>query len=205
MDAEEEDKMGRKNRKARKKSHVKKEEMTSPKKSKSTIKIKKDHLIYGVLGVLVLVFFGLNMGSAVETAEVSSVNLAPKAPSQEPAGQPAKNADPTVRIPVSEISSTMKKYTFDTGGTTVKFMVVLGSDGKPRTAFDACEVCGGAKGYRQSGTDVICNNCGRHFKIDSLGTANMGGGCWPSHIPHVIEDGEIVIAESDLAKGARYF
>lgn len=110
-----------------------------------------------------------------------------------------------VRIPLAEVSSTVKQYSYDAGGKQVKYLVVLGSDGKPRTAFDACEVCGGRKGYRQRGKDVICNNCGRYFSIDDLGTKNRGGGCWPGYLPHTIDGDEIVIKETDLYGGRKYF
>ena len=56
----------------------------------------------------------------------------------------------------------------------VKYLAVLGTDGKPRVAFNACDVCGGAKGYVQKGTDIKCLSCGREFKIDGLGTENKG-------------------------------
>ncbi len=113
--------------------------------------------------------------------------------------------DGVVRIPLSTVSEEMKVHSYDAGGTEVRYLVVLGGDGRVRTAFDACEVCGGAKGYAQSGGDVVCRNCGRHFLIDDLGTENRGGGCWPAYLPHTIEDGYIVVRESGLESGRRFF
>ena len=50
-----------------------------------------------------------------------------------------------------------------------------------------------------------CIKCGRYFRIDSLGSENMGGGCWPMHLPHKVEDGYIIIEKDDIAQGARLF
>lgn len=111
----------------------------------------------------------------------------------------------TVEIPVSEITSKAKFYSFDYNGIKINYFVVKGSDNKIRTAFDACDVCGGRKGYRQEGNDMVCNNCGRHFDIDSIGTKNRGGGCWPSYLSHEIEDGKIIIQKQELEKGRRFF
>ena len=114
--------------------------------------------------------------------------------------------DEFIRIPLSEISSSMKKYSFDADGVKVNYFVVKGTDEEVRTAFDACDVCGGYKGYRQQGTDVICNNCGRHFRIDDIGAKNKPGGCWPSFLSNRIEGGDYVLIEtSEIAQGAFRF
>jgi len=112
----------------------------------------------------------------------------------------------TITIPLSELSTTIRKYSYDINGTTVRFFAVLGSDGKVRTAFDACQVCYRAKkGYSQAGSDVRCNNCGRQFAIDDLGTANTGKGCWPGYLPSSASGGDVEIKVSDLQNGAYLF
>ena len=110
----------------------------------------------------------------------------------------AEDSQNSVKIPVTEITNTAKFFTFETAGTTIKYFAVRGTDGKIRTAFDACDVCGGYKGYRQQGNDMICNNCGRYFNIDDIGTKNTGGGCWPSYLNHEIEGEYIVIDKNEL-------
>lgn len=109
------------------------------------------------------------------------------------------------KIPLSEITSSMKKHTFNANGVNVKYFVVLGRDEKVRTAFDACDVCGGYKGYVQKGTDVVCKNCGRVFRIDDIGSLNGPGGCWPSFLDHKIERDYVLISKSELARGAFRF
>jgi len=111
-----------------------------------------------------------------------------------------------VVIPLSEITGTVKHYEYNSNGAVIRYFIVLDSKGNVETAFDACEVCGGEKGYRQERSDVVCNNCGRHFKIDELGETNTNeGGCWPAHIEHEIINGNVVIKNSELETGRRYF
>ncbi len=110
-----------------------------------------------------------------------------------------------VKIPVDDISEEMQMFSYDTGSTEVKYFAVKGSDGKIRTAFDACDVCGGHKGYRQEGEQVVCNNCGTRFDIDDIGVHNTKGGCWPSYLDHTIESGNILIEKQDLEQGSFRF
>ena len=105
-----------------------------------------------------------------------------------------------VSIPLSDLSGEAKFYTFEDGGVRINYFAVLGSDGEPRTAFDACDVCGGSKGYEQIGSDIRCRNCGRVFSIDGLGTKNKGYGCWPSYLPHEVDGNNLLIKKSDIVK-----
>jgi uncharacterized membrane protein len=110
-----------------------------------------------------------------------------------------------VKIQLSEISSDLTKFSYDADGVLVKYFVVEDPNGNIKTAFDACDVCGGAKGYAQVGDDVKCIKCGRFFNLEDLGTKNKGGGCWPSHLNHRIEGGYILIDKFELAQGASMF
>ncbi len=108
-----------------------------------------------------------------------------------------------VTIPLPDLSNKAQFYEFEDRGVKISYFAVLGSDGKPRTAFDACDVCGGYKGYEQKGNDITCRNCGRVFSIDGLGTKNKGYGCWPSYLPHEVKGNDILINIEDL-KGGRH-
>ena len=105
-----------------------------------------------------------------------------------------------VKVPKASITKNADWYDYQ----GIKFFVVKsGSDIK--TAFDACDVCGGSKGYRQEGKDMVCNNCGNHYPISGIGTANLRGGCWPSYLPRTIDGDYIVIKKSDLEAGGFRF
>lgn len=107
--------------------------------------------------------------------------------------------DTYLSIPVSEAGTSAKFYTYDANGTTVRFFLVNGSDGKTHAAADACDVCYPLhKGYSQAGQNMRCNNCGRIFAINDIGTKNTAGGCWPSRIPMNIEGGMVHLAKADL-------
>jgi uncharacterized membrane protein len=104
-----------------------------------------------------------------------------------------------ISIPISDISSTAKYYSYDADGIEVKYFAVKGTDGEIHVALDACDVCYGAKkGYAQVGDIMQCINCGNQYPINSLGTENTRGGCWPSYLPIKLDGDNILINESDL-------
>lgn len=112
-----------------------------------------------------------------------------------------------IRIPISEISSNVKKYSYDANGISINYFIVKSDEGDIKTAFDACDVCYRArKGYTERGKNMVCNNCGRVFPISGLGTENKNpGGCWPGYLPNKKEGGYIIINKSDLEAGRYRF
>ncbi len=111
-----------------------------------------------------------------------------------------------IRIPLSEISEKAQWYTYEYGGTTVRFFVVRAGD-SIKAGFDACDVCYGAqRGYSQEGGFMVCNNCGKRYPISSLGTENKKpAGCWPGYLPRFVEGENLVIKKVDLEKGVWRF
>ena len=105
-----------------------------------------------------------------------------------------------VSIPLSSVSTTMTKLNYE----GVNYFVVKDKSGEVKTAFDACDLCG-SKGYSQSGDSVVCNNCGQKFSIEGLGSANFGGGCWPSHLSHKIEGDNVLVSVAELKANAWRF
>ena len=104
-----------------------------------------------------------------------------------------------ISIPISDIENTAKYYSYDADGVEVKYFAVKGSDGEVHVALDACDVCYGAKkGYTQVGDVMRCINCGNQYPVNSLGTENTAGGCWPSYVPIKMDGDSIIIKESDL-------
>lgn len=113
-----------------------------------------------------------------------------------------------VIIKRSEISDgEFHYYATAVDGVSVKYFVVMDDNGEVRTAFDACEVCYGAKkGYTQDSDEARCENCGRSFPVDELGVKNKDeGGCWPGYLPNIIEGDDIIIKKSDLEEGKYLF
>lgn len=111
----------------------------------------------------------------------------------------------SVTIPVADVSDGKAHfYTIKAGGKDVKFFVVKSKDGVIRTALDACDVCYHAKkGYTQQGDVMVCNNCGMKFATARV--MDVKGGCNPSPLPRSVDGKNVVIKESDLAAGAKYF
>ena len=106
-----------------------------------------------------------------------------------------------VKISKAEITTEPTFYVYNTDGVTISYFAVKGSDGKVHVAFDACDVCWEYyMGYRKSGTDMECNYCGDRFSINSIGTENLGDGCWPSHLHTREDDWYVYIDPQDIAE-----
>ena len=114
----------------------------------------------------------------------------------------------TVTVPVSELTTTAKKYSFtyiisSTEKKEIRYICLLGTGNVVKTCFDACDVCYTSdKGYSQKVDKLRCNNCGQVFAIDSLGISQKAGTCNPSYLPHTIEGSKVSIKTDDLIKGA---
>ena len=113
------------------------------------------------------------------------------------------DAGDSYKIALNEIGSDAQWFTHDSSGKNVKYFVVRDSDGSVKVAFDACDVCGGSKGYRQEGGDMICNKCGNHYPISGIGTENLRGGCWPSFFKNSNDGEYLIISKAVLDLGSR--
>jgi len=95
-------------------------------------------------------------------------------------------------------------YSYDAGGTEVKYFVLKSSDGKVRAAFDACDVCyAQKKGYHQEGDEMVCNNCGRRFPSTKINVVE--GGCNPSPVDRTVKGDTLLLKTADLQAGVQYF
>jgi uncharacterized membrane protein len=120
-------------------------------------------------------------------------------PGPSPVQAPPPQIENAVKISTSQLSTSAQFYTYNSGGTLVRYFGAVGSDGNVHVATDACDVCySEKKGYRQVGDVMKCNNCGKEFAINSVGTENLSGGCWPSYLPLTISGGDAVVQLSDL-------
>jgi hypothetical protein len=115
-------------------------------------------------------------------------------------------AGDSIVIPLSQVSGTAKFFAVDFGFKKARFFAVKGADGKAHVALDACDVCGGKFGYRQDGDAMVCNKCGKSFRITDIGSKNSaGGGCWPSYLGFKAEGNNLVISKAELGKSASRF
>ncbi len=116
---------------------------------------------------------------------------------------PAGGGD--VTIPVAQVSDGKAHfYTYDAGGTTVKYFVLADKTGKVRAALDACEVCyAQKKGYHQQGDAMQCNNCGKIFPSAQINV--ITGGCNPIPLERSISGDTLTITTDSLQGGAQYF
>ena len=96
-----------------------------------------------------------------------------------------------VTIPVAQVNDGKAHfYSYDAGGTTVKYFVLADKNGKVRAALDACEVCfAQKKGYHQEGDTMVCNNCGKVFPSDQINV--ITGGCNPIPLDKTISGGQL--------------
>ena len=110
-----------------------------------------------------------------------------------------------VTMPVSQVNDGKAHfYTYDAGGTTVKYFVLADKTGKVRAALDACQVCfAQKKGYHQQGDAMQCNNCGKIFPSDKINV--ITGGCNPIPLDRSISGGKLTITTDSLTQGAQYF
>ncbi|MFH1522609.1 MAG: DUF2318 domain-containing protein [Patescibacteria group bacterium] len=108
----------------------------------------------------------------------------------------------------SKFENNLVKYYNTTlpDGKKAYFFVVKDSLGKYRAAANACQVCFDARmGFRQEGNFMVCNTCGNKYPLEKIATEK--GGCNPGPInPNLeVENGNVVIRQSDLEQVVNLF
>jgi uncharacterized membrane protein len=117
-----------------------------------------------------------------------------------------KKRSDAVTVALADLDGGQAKF-FDyttSSNTAVRFFAVKSTDGKYRAAMDACDTCFHAKkGYRQEGDFMICNNCGMKFHSNLIN--QVSGGCNPVGVVCAVEEGQLVIKNSELESRGNYF
>jgi len=150
-----------------------------------------------IISALLIVALIAVAGNFTSTSEVKQITSTPI--TSENSDNSARTEEAAVKIPISEIGNSAKWYTYNSNGETTKYFLVKGSDGKIHLAIDACDVCYSSKlGYKQTDNMMTCNNCGQTFPINSIGTENLSGGCWPSYLPYEVDGENVIINKSEL-------
>jgi uncharacterized membrane protein len=87
--------------------------------------------------------------------------------------------DSDLVIQIAEITENALFYPVIIDGTQMEVLAVKAPDGTIRTAFNTCQVCyASGRGYfEQQGTVLVCQNCGRRYRMNQV--ERQAGGCNP--------------------------
>lgn len=120
--------------------------------------------------------------------------------------QEAQVRESKIVIPLSEVSDgKVHFYTYRKSGKHINFFVRTDGKGTVSSYYDACFTCyKKLKGYRQEGSDIVCNECGMKFGV-SAEKWDEKDGCNPINLKSIIEDSNLVIDVSVIEKGAKLF
>lgn len=115
-------------------------------------------------------------------------------------------SDGEIRIPVKEVDDgKVHFYTYKKSGKRINLLVRTDGAGELSAYFDACFTCyKHKKGYREEGTDLVCNECSMRFRLADKKWDNTGG-CSPILLRSTIADGFIIIRAENIEKGAKLF
>lgn len=111
-------------------------------------------------------------------------------------------------ISKDEITTTATFYPVEVDGTTLEVLAVKAPDGTIRTAFNTCQICysSGRGFYKQSGENLICQNCGNLFGTSDVEVSR--GGCNPVPIfseDKTVDENNITISNEFLMESKAIF
>lgn len=106
-------------------------------------------------------------------------------------------------IDTTNITSDVTFVNYDSNGVIIQFIVVRGTDGEVKIAFNTCQACNPSPRayFVQEGEYLKCENCASLFHIDKIGVEKDGCN------PIVVEEKEIsenkIIITTDYADTLR--
>ncbi|MEM1203425.1 MAG: Fe-S-containing protein [Acidobacteriota bacterium] len=112
----------------------------------------------------------------------------------------------TVRIPIGDLGPLeVRFYRFlNYGNQEVKFLVGRDGEGILQVAFDASETDYKRKrGFRHEGEWLVNNKCDTACRLSEVNGG--GGGCAPVPMEHTVVGNDLVLQETDVLAGWRYF
>jgi uncharacterized membrane protein len=90
------------------------------------------------------------------------------------------------------------------GNQEVRFFVARDENGAIQAAFDASEnEYKLRRGFRAQGAWIVNNKCGISVRLDEVN--QHVSGCAPVPVPFRVDGSKVVLAESDVLDGWRYF
>lgn len=113
-----------------------------------------------------------------------------------------------VEIDIADLTpGTVRFFRFlNSGNQEVKFFVGRDENRTMQVAFDANEICYKLKrGYshEEGGDWVTCNKCEKSFRLSEVNAG--GGGCKPVPVAHRVEGDRLILTESNILAGWRFF
>jgi len=115
---------------------------------------------------------------------------------------PVEFVDGKATVPTGQIAmGELVRYAADINGTQVRFFIYRKPDNKVAVLFDACEICG-AVGFYANQSGLVCKNCAAPINPMSVGKP---GGCNPIPLKAKVLEDRVIVAQADLASGAKYF
>ena len=106
-------------------------------------------------------------------------------------------------LDTTNITSDVTFVNYDSNGVIIQFIVVRGTDGEVKIAFNTCQACNPSPRayFVQEGKYLKCENCASLFHIDKIGVEKDGCN------PIVVEEKEVseneIIITTDYADTLR--
>lgn len=112
-------------------------------------------------------------------------------------------------ISVSDLTTSAKFFGITVDGTYME-VIAFKSGSSYRTAFNTCQVCYGSRRayYKQSGSYLVCQNCGNKFALSNVGLKTGSYTCSPYPIldtDRTIDGDNIIITYDFLVKAKNMF
>lgn len=84
--------------------------------------------------------------------------------------------DGKIEIDTTNITNDVTFVNYDSNGVIIQFIVVRGTDGVVRIAFNTCQACSPSPRayFVQEGEYLKCENCASLFHIDKIGVEKDG-------------------------------
>jgi hypothetical protein len=113
--------------------------------------------------------------------------------------------DQDLVILLKDLSSTAQFYPVIIDGVRMEILAVKAPDGTYRTVFNTCQVCyaSGRGYYKQTGSVLVCQNCGNRFPMSRVEVSS--GGCNPIPIfpQYKVQDEEKIVIPRDFLVRAK--
>lgn len=116
--------------------------------------------------------------------------------------------DQNLIIKTADITENALFFPVNIDGVDMEVLAVKAPDGTIRTAFNACHVCysSGRGFFVQEGMVLVCQNCGRRYRMSQL--ERQAGGCNPEPIfsaNKTVTDSDITISKEYLKQAKTMF